>query len=543
MALTHRVLPFSAGTLASVAVSAALGYLIYRLLRLGRRPAYLPPGPQTQAIWGNLKQCDPSFPQHQYADWALTHGPVYTVMQGDTPQIIVNRAAEARDVFVKQGAYTQNRPPFRSIMLLRDGYFPSLMNGSKWQNARKMWQVVLSSSAIKNYIPYQELESEQLLLDTLNEPLLWYDHLERFANSVGMVMVNGYRITSSSDPIVKETVEDLYDLSRVGFSGNMLDFWPFLERVVWTLPIYKVGRRMAKKHKDYIWKNYFGVKQRAEQGTRLPSFNRTIQERLQEGWTEVSELEGAEIGQHLLSGSTDTVVSTLTTCIAALCLFPDVQRKAQEEIDRVVGPDRLPRGEDEINLPYIQQLLLEAQRWCPAMPLCVARVTSGPVSWGKYNFPENTGLTINTYAIHNDPELYPEPHIFMPERWEGRIKAAHGENQLLFTFGAGRRFCPGKSLAEKSLFIAIARWLWAFNTSHATDEEGNKIPIDPKDLRPGNIVRIKRFSADVQPRNPQRAGVIRRVWREKCDTLLDENHQWKTNPERIAESMKMECDI
>ncbi|KMU79380.1 cytochrome P450 [Coccidioides immitis RMSCC 3703] len=380
-------------------------------------------------------QCDPSFPQHQYADWALTHGPVYTVMQGDTPQIIVNRAAEARDVFVKQGAYTQIRPPFCSIMLLRDGYFPSVMNGSKWQNARKMWQVVLSSR---------------------------------------MVMVNGYRITSSSDPIVKETVEDLYDLSRVGFSGNMLDFWPFLERVVWTLPIYKVGRRMAKKHKDYIWKNYFGVKQRAEQGTRLPSFNRTIQERLQEGWTEVSELEGAEIGQHLLSGSTDTVVSTLTTCIAALCLFPDVQPKAQEEIDRVVGPDRLPRGEDEINLPYIQQLLLE------------------PAS---------------------------------------------------FYLGAGRRFCPGKSLAEKSLFIAIARWLWAFNTSHATDEEGNKIPIDPKDLRPGNIVRIKRFSADVQPRNPQRAGVIRRVWREKCDTLLDENHQWKTNPERIAESMKMECDI
>ncbi|WEW61993.1 hypothetical protein PRK78_007493 [Emydomyces testavorans] len=456
-------------------------------------------------------------------------------MQGDTPQVVVNGVAEARDIFIKQGAHTQNRPASRFQLLMRDGYFPSAMNGPKWRNARKMWQVILNPTAAKKYIPYQELESEQLLVDILDNPLNWRDHIDRFTNSLGMMMVNGYRITTSRDPIVKETLEDLYDMSRLGFRGKLLDFWPFLWKLpVELLPICREARKLARKHRDYIWTNYSTVKRKAELGKSLPSFNQAIQEKLKEGWEGVSEIEGAEIGQHLLSGATDTTASTLTTCIAALCLFPEVQRKAQKEIDRVVGPDRLPRVEDAENLPYVQQLILELQRWITAVPLSLPRATNGFVAWGKYGIPEETGLILNIYAIHHDPALYPEPHIFRPERWEGKLEAAHAENQLLFTFGAGRRTCPGQKLAEKSLFIVISRWLWAFNISHAKDKHGNKIPINTEDLRPGVIVRLNPFPADIKPRAPTRADLIRQVWQRNCDSLLDADYQWKTTPAEIA---------
>lgn len=254
-------------------------------------------------------------------------------MQGSTPQVVVSGAKEARDVFVRQGAHTQDRPPSRFLLLMRDGYFPSGMSGPKWKTARRMWQAVLNPSAARKYVPYQELETEQLLYDILDDPTDWVDHLERFTNSIGMLMVNGYRVASSKDPVVKETLEDIYEVSRMRVRGLPLDIWPFLWKLpIRLLPIYKVALQSANQHRDFIWKHYLTVKQKIARGVGIPSFSQAIQEKLNTGWNDVSEIEGAEISHHLLSGATDTIVSTLLACIAALCLHPEVQHRAQEGI-------------------------------------------------------------------------------------------------------------------------------------------------------------------------------------------------------------------
>ncbi|KAI1990255.1 hypothetical protein LOZ53_003252 [Ophidiomyces ophidiicola] len=534
MAVVYNAFGFSTVSLGlAVGIFGAIAYFLHLVLGIGRRPKHLPPGPPTQVIWGNLKQFDQFFPQYQYTAWASRYGPVYTVMQGNTPHIIVNTAEDARKIFVEQGAQTQNRPPSKFKMLMRDGYFPSSMHGPKWRKARRMWHVILKPTAAKQYVPYHDLESAQLLFDILGEPSRWCNHIERYTNSAGMAIVNGYRITTFDNPMIKETLDDVYDLSRLGFRGRLLDFWPFLWKlpVMWH-PICREACSVAKNHRAYIWRNYSSVKRKADQGIGVPSFNQAIQQKLKEGWKDVSEMEGAEIGQHLLSGSTDTAATTLITCIAALCLYPHVQKKAQEEIDRVVGQNRLPQAEDAEKLPYVQQFILEIHRWMPIVPLSLPKVATEPVKWGNYQFPEGTILVMNTYAIHHDPSFYPEPDVFRPERWEGKINLAHADG-LLFSFGAGRRVCPGKHLAERSVFMLVSRLLWAFNISHMKDQGGNTISINPRALRPGLVVRLKPFPADIRPRDPERARLIRQVWKEKCDTLLDENHQWKTSPEGV----------
>ena len=96
---------------------------------------------------------------------------------------------------------------------------------------------------------------------------------------------------------------------------------------------------------------------------------------------------------------------------------------------------------------------------------------------------------VNSYAIHNDPTLFPEPHQFRPERWAGKPNAAtscatSGDRQTLLAFGIGRPVCPGQHLAERSLFLVISHWLWAFNTTQPTDKKGHRIPIDKDDMRP-----------------------------------------------------------
>lgn len=152
-------------------------------------------------------------------------------------------------------------------------------------------------------------------------------------------------------------------------------------------------------------------------------------------------------------------------------------------------------------------------------------------------------MILNTYAIHLDPATYPEPHRFRPERWSGDFEEARANGRkMLFTFGAGRRICPAKSVAENIFFLAMTRWLWAFDTAHARDERGNKIPINIAALRPGIVNRLEPFSIDIKPKSHQKADLIRRTWKETCSSLLDENMQWRTTPEQIEALFNREKD-
>ncbi|GME23000.1 hypothetical protein NpPPO83_00009252 [Neofusicoccum parvum] len=520
--------------LSASALVLLLAFAGLKIARIGARPAHLPPGPKTTPF-------DLFFPQYKFTEWAQRFGPVYTVMQGATAHVVVSRAAEARDMFVKQGANTQGRGHQRfQVELMRGGFFPGLMEGPRWREARKMWAQVLNPAASRQYTAYQELEAHKLLVDVLDRPGAWRGHVERYANSIAMTMVNGRRVVAADDQAIRDTIQDLFDMSETGFRGAMLDLWPFLWRLPrWLFPVCAEARRCARKHRAFILKYWDGVKDSVAAGTAIPSFNRAFLDKLARGYNNVTELEAAEIGYTLLTGTTDTTSCSLINWVAAMCLNPEAQRKAQEEIDRVVGPTRLPVEADAPNLPYTRALILEAGRYITAVPLALPKSTNGPVRTGAHTLPAGTGLVLNAYAIHRDPALFPSPSSFRPERWLDRTSApgagfdeGPGE-QTLFTFGAGRRVCPGQHLAERSLFVVVARWLWAFETAQAVGEGGAKVPIDVEDLRPGFIVCVNPFQAVVKPRGEGREEVVREGWGRERAELLDGEEQWKRTPEGL----------
>jgi cytochrome P450 len=91
------------------------------------------------------------------------------------------------------------------------------------------------------------------------------------------------------------------------------------------------------------------------------------------------------------------IVSSLHTFFLAMVLFPDAQRKAQAELDEVVGLDRLPEFSDRENLPYINALCKEASRWSPVLPLGIPhRVTKDDV-YKDYFIPAGTIVFGNTW--------------------------------------------------------------------------------------------------------------------------------------------------
>ncbi|QRW13590.1 cytochrome P450 family protein [Ceratobasidium sp. AG-Ba] len=174
-----------------------------------------------------------------------------------------------------------------------------------------------------------------------------------------------------------------------------------------------------------------------------------------------------EVAIGLLAGGTDTGVGSLIVFVIAMLLFPEVQSKAQKEIDSVVGIGRLPTVEDQPNLQYIRRIMLECARWQPVVPLAVPRRCSEDNEYHGYLIPEGAIIFGNVWAISRNEDVYPDPETFNPDRFlDPNLPPAP-------VFGWGRRVCPGMYYSDSSLFLVIVSMLAAYNIVPPKDEAGN----------------------------------------------------------------------
>jgi cytochrome P450 len=101
----------------------------------------------------------------------------------------------------------------------------------------------------------------------------------------------------------------------------------------------------------------------------------------------------------LLEGGSDTTSATLYGFVLAMIAFPQVQKKAQEEVDRVVGSNRLPTVEDYANLPYIRCCIKETLRWMPPVILGVPHRTTRDDEYNGWKIPEGTTIINNVWYV------------------------------------------------------------------------------------------------------------------------------------------------
>jgi len=196
------------------------------------------------------------------------------------------------------------------------------------------------------------------------------------------------------------------------------------------------------------------------------------------------------------------------TFILAMVLHPEVQDKAQRELDKVVGNARLPNFEDRAELPFVRAIVLECLRWQPVVNLGLPHVVTEDDVYRGMIIPANTVVWANVWGILHDEENYPAPHEFNPDRFVE--PASPGVNQYPSeAFGFGRRICPGRYLAENSIWLAIARILATFTICKAVDEKG--MPIEPSvEYAPHNsISRPKPFQCRFVPRSEAAVSLIR----------------------------------
>jgi len=158
----------------------------------------------------------------------------------------------------------------------------------------------------------------------------------------------------------------------------------------------------------------------------------------------------------------DTTAIALTHAVMLAAAFPNAQARVHAEIDAVIGRERAPTFEDHDGLPELWAWTQELLRFRPVTPIGFSHVVNRDIVYNNYVIPTGAVVLGTHWAISRDPDAFPNPEKFDPQRWldaDGQPR----KDMRYFTYGFGRRVCPGQHLANRSIYINLALMFWAFN--------------------------------------------------------------------------------
>ncbi|KAJ8507004.1 hypothetical protein ONZ45_g10573 [Pleurotus djamor] len=437
----------------------------------------IPPGPLLRYPY--LRR----YPEKPLFRWAKQYGPIYSVWMGNQLFVVMNDARVARDLLVVNGAIFSSRWDYfmKNITILAGGAITASKYDDTWRQHRKIAMWLLTPKAVDAYAGTIDYETHILVRSLYEEsqkvkiPVNPAQYAGRFALNMMLTLSLGTRTPSPSDPLVVEAIRlgmEFMDLT--GPWTNMVDFIKVLQWFPTT-----ARSRARKLHKDFI--DVYGammqrVKDSLDAGEEVSDC--LVKTMLQ--CQEEEKLTWEDMCFIFIAFTTGGVHSTsgiIEWFLALMPSHPHIAAKAVQELDQVVGRDTWPTASDESKLPYCRAILKEVLRVHAPFWMGTPHCSDEDFVYNGYFIPKNTVMVLNVYALHHDEGRYPDSWTFNPDRYIGdNMSSSESAKQSdvmtrdHWAFGAGRRLCPGMVIAERELFLALSRLLWAFDFSSVPGE-------------------------------------------------------------------------
>ncbi|EDU45739.1 CypX Cytochrome P450 [Pyrenophora tritici-repentis] len=484
------------------------------------RRRHLPPGPLGLPFIGSLLELsDTELVRHKVQAWHRKYGDVFHTKIGATDYIWLSSPQAVKDLMDKRSSIYSSRPPSPLAQDVASAGRRQLFMpyGPRWRSIRKHSHALLNLGSSIKYQPVQDYESKILLTQLLQDPDSFASINRRYAASVIMQVTYGQRIADWDAPLIKRIYDVLERFTEMTAPGAWaIESFPFLA----SLPQGLLGNWRAHGERIHVLDKavymdlWTELKRATDAGTAKDCFTKKfyLDDPASAG---IDDLSAAYTCGGLIEAGSETTGTVLNNFLLAMVLFPETQRVAQEELDRVVGPGRLPEWEDEEHLPYLRAMMKEVLRWRPVNKAGMMHASSEEDWYRGWFIPKGSVVMLNWWAIHMDPSLHPSPTIFSPSRYLNSplssaqyMTSADPSARDHFSFGAGRRACPGVHVAERSMFINMARVLWGFSIRKKIGKDGKEVPVSDK-MMPGFFSVPEPFEADIRPRSEAHARVMR----------------------------------
>ncbi|KAH9058113.1 cytochrome P450 [Lactarius vividus] len=488
--------------------TAIIGFAIFSTARYLQSPwRKLPPGPRGLPLLGNALQLNgPKW--LTFVEWSQQFGDVFYCNAMGQHIVVLNTHKAAADLLDRRAEIYSDRP--RNIVggeiLCGSLAIPLQTCGPLWGKMSKAIHEGLNQSF---EVP-QFKEAILLTSGLLAEPAMWDQHIRRTTASLAMAITyDTSPVLSKHDSGVKAIDGFMERMTRATHPGAH-----FVELFTWMIHI---PSRFAKWKRDAeYWHEHFsaifvdrfnGVREKLSKGIDNPSLVGT--------WIKDADRYGlSEREVSISAGGSDTSAASMAWWMLAMVAYPDVQKRAQAELDAVVGRTRIPTFSDFQRLPYIRAMVKEMLRWRPMARLGFPHRSTEDDWYNGMFIPKGTMVIANVWHLNRDPTIYGadathfNPARFLDAKGELAPSPPETKGEGHVTYGFGRRTCPGRHVADNSFFIEMAMVLWACNIKPGKDEHGNVIPLDVDKWVDGLHVRPAPFKVDVSPRFPEAVALL-----------------------------------
>ncbi|XP_067316993.1 cytochrome P450 2G1-like [Anolis sagrei] len=438
-----------------------------------------PPGPMPLPFFGNLLQLNPKDPLKSLLALRDKYGPLYTLYLGPRRVVVLCGLEILKEALVDHGEQFSGRGEMVIIDQSFRGFGIAFSNGERWKKLRHFSLNTLKNFGMGKCSIEERIQDEaQYLLEKFRKTQgLPFDPtflLSCTASNIICFIVFGKRfeyddktflylldVTNKALCEMSTPWAQLYDM----YSGIMKYFPGGHNRLYNLLEEQKafIAERIKinqetldpKNPRDFI--DCFLIEMEKEKGD--PSTEFTMTDLI------ITVL-------NLFFAGTETISGTLRYFLLLMLKYPEVEEKVHQEIDCIIGRNRVPAVKDKVNMPYTNAVIHEIQRLVDMLPVGLPHKITEDTEFRDYLLPKGTNIiTLLGSALH-DPQHFSDPEVFNPERFldeEGRFKKI----DAFVPFSLGKRACVGESMARMELFLYFTSILQNFSV---------KSSLDPKDI-------------------------------------------------------------
>ena len=215
----------------------------------------------------------------------------------------------------------------------------------------------------------------------------------------------------------------------------------------------------------------FNIQSKRLTEKRRSSIAQNPSEKLKSNYKSFSFDHLSSIVQDLFLAGTETMSLTLNWAIIYAAYYPELQKEISDEIDKVLGSEKLPTESDRLKLPYVEAFINETLRYHCAGPILIPRSTTRDVIFREYHLPENTFIMVNMWSCMRDPTYWEDADKFEPKRFidsDGNFKC---KNPAMMPFSVGKRACIGESIARLQIFLIFTSLMQKFHFSFASKKD------------------------------------------------------------------------
>ncbi|KAJ6559693.1 cytochrome P450 [Mycena capillaripes] len=470
-----------------VVITAPVLYLTWLSITF-RRNLPLPPGPKKLPLLGNILDMPYARPWETCMEWSKTYGSDIIHLNLAGTSVVVLSSLEATEVLLDKRS---SIPPFPMI--------GDLMG----RTHRRLFNQEFNMGAVPKFHHAERRAAHTLLRRLLSNPDGFLSHLRQMVGEVIVSVTYGIDVLPVNDPYVALAEEAVESAAGAAVPGRFLvDSIPVLKYVPEWFPgadfkrIAREGRLLSQAVREIPFAE---AKRRMGSREAKPCFTANALRELESADNYYQESTVQNVAAMMYAAGADTTSAALCTFILAMLANPDAQKKAQQEIDSVVGRDHFPDFGDEQEMPYVAALVKEVLRWRNVLPFGAPHFLEVEDVYRGYRIPAKSIVFANVWAISHDERTYSDPDAFKPERFLDRT-FDDLIRDVQPAFGFGRRICPGRHMAASSIWITVVSILAMFEITKEVGADGQ--PIEPSyEYKGGLIFSPVPFKCVITPRS------------------------------------------